>query len=168
MSKGHTRTRKPPGLPAMPEPSRVGFCLVSFARALAEHLVEKCARVDAMRGVVRASIDATGLFQVRAQIARSRFLLDDSFFAAGSLRIVDHHFERVQIDIAVGAILSAKAAPDAPILDDDFERIAPSNRADGTAHHAKRIAALAAAGGDKILVEAQSVTDQPRDAVVRV
>ena len=107
-----------------------------------------------MRGVVRASIDATGLFQVRAQIARSRFLLDDSFFAAGSLRIVDHHFERVQIDIAVGAILRAKAAADAPILDDDFERIAPSNRADGTADHAKWIAALAAAGGDKILVEA--------------
>src|SRR5216684_2084460 len=154
MSKGHTRTRKPPGVPAMPEPSRVGLCLFSFARALAEHLGEKGARVHAMRGVMGAGINTTGLFQVRAQIARSSFLLDDSFFAAGSFRIVDHHFERVQIDIAVGTILRAKATPDAPILDDDFERIAPSNRADGTAHHAKRIAALAAAGGDKILVEA--------------
>ena len=107
-----------------------------------------------MRGVMWAGIDTTGLFQVRAQIARSRFLFDDGFFEPGSFRIVDHHFERMQIDIAVGAILRAKSAADAPILDDDFERIASSNRADGTADHAKRIAALAAAGGDKILVEA--------------
>ena len=38
--------------------------------------------------------------------------------------IVDGHFERMQLDVAVGAVLGAQAAADAPVLDDDFERIA--------------------------------------------
>ncbi len=121
MHRGHTRTRKAPGLRAIPAPSLVAFYPFSFRGTLAEHLGGKGARVHTVRGVVGAGINTTGLFQVRAQIARSRFLLDDRFFAARPLRIVDHHFERVQIDVAVGTILRAKAAPDAPILDDDFE-----------------------------------------------
>src|SRR5260370_35976815 len=160
MHRGHTRMRKAQGLPAMPEPSRVGFYPFSFCGALAEHFGKKCARVHAMRGVMWAGINTTGLFQVRAQIARSRFLFDDGFFEPGSFRIVDHHFERVQIDVAVGTILRAKATPDAPILDDDFERIASSNRADGTADHAQRVAALAATGGHAALIEKQAVPDE--------
>src|SRR5260370_2878774 len=168
MHRGHTRTRKAPGLPAIPAPSLFAFYPFSFRGTLAEHLGEKGARVHTVCGVVGAGINTTGLFQVRAQIARSRFLLDDSFFEPGSFRIVDHHFERMQMDIAVGAILRAKAAPDAPILDDDFERIASSNRADGTADHAQRVAALAATGGHEVLIETQAVGDETSDAVVRV
>src|SRR6266478_4453599 len=149
-------------------PSRVGFCPISFRVALAEHVGKKCARVDAVRRVMRTRVHAARLFQVCAQIARRSFLLDSCFLAAGALGIVDHHFERMQVDVAVGTILRAEAAADAPILDDDFERIAPSNRADGAADHAERIAALPATGGDKILIEAQAIADEASDSVVRI
>src|ERR1700682_3097005 len=138
----------------------------SFRAALAEHIGKKCARVDPMRGVVRTSVDAAWFFQMRAEIARSSFLLDDRLLAPGPLGIVDHHFEWVQIDVAVRTILRAEATADAPIFDDDFERISPSNRADWAADHAERVAALAAARGDKILVEAQAIADETSDAVV--
>ena len=121
-----------------------------------------------MRRIVRTSVNTAWLFQVRAQIARSSFLLDRRFFSAGSLRIVNHHFEWMQIDVAVGTILRAEAAADAPIFDDDFERISPSNRTDRAADHAQRVAALTATRGDEILVEAQAVADETRDAVVSV
>src|SRR5712692_9310121 len=103
--RGHTRMQKAQRLPAMREPSRVGFYPFSFSRALAEHLGEKCARVESMRGVVRAGVNAAWFFQVRAKIARRRFLLDGRLLAPGSLRIVDQHFKWMQIDIAVGTIL---------------------------------------------------------------
>jgi hypothetical protein len=74
----------------------------------------------------------------------------------------------MQINISVRAILRAQAAPDAPILDNYFKRIASSNRPNGAPDHAERIAALPAAGGHKILVEAQAVAHQTRDPVVRV
>src|SRR5258708_13302101 len=137
MHRGHTRTRKSPALPAMREPSRGGACEFSFCGGLGEHMGEKRARVHAMRSVVRTSVDTTGLFQVRAQIARSRFLLDDRFFATCALRIVDQHFKWVQIDIAVGTILRAEPAADTPILESALKRMASSNRADGTANHAQ-------------------------------
>jgi hypothetical protein len=89
--------------------------------ALAEHVRKKSARVDAMRGVMRARVHATWLFQMRAQIARGSFLFNRCLLSARALGIVDHHFERMQIDVAVGTILRAEAAADAPILDDDFE-----------------------------------------------
>src|SRR5229473_423033 len=149
-------------------PIRVASCPFSFRAALAEHVGKKRARVDAMRGVVRAGVDAARFFQVRAEIARSRFLLDRRLLVPGSLRIVDHHFEGVQIDVAVRTVLRAEAAADAPILDDDFQRIAPSNRTDRTADHAEWIAALPATRGDEILIETQTIADEPGDAVVRV
>src|ERR1700694_1116597 len=130
----------------------------SFSGALAEHIGKKCARVDPMRGVMRTSVDAAWFFQVRAEIARSGFLLDGRLLAPGPLRIIHHHFEWMQIDVDVGAILRAEAAADAPILDDNFERISPSNRADRAADHAERVAALAAARGDKVLVEGPGLT----------
>src|ERR1700686_2798525 len=150
----------------MREPMRVASCPFSFRGARAEHVGEKCAGIDTVRGVVRTGVNATRFFQVRAEIARSSFLLDRRLLAASSLRIVNHHFEGVQIDVAVRTILRAEAAADAPILDDDFERISPANRADGAADHTKRAAALAATRGDEILVEAQAIADEPRDAVV--
>src|SRR6267142_1799048 len=117
---------------------------------------------------MRTRVHAARLFQVCAQIARRSFLLDSCLLAARALRIVDHHFERMQVDVAVGTIPRTEAAADAPILDDDFERIAPSNRADGAADHAERIAALPATGGDKILIEAQAIADEASDSVVRI
>ena len=121
-----------------------------------------------MRGVVRACVDAAWFFQVRAKIARSSFLSDGRFLAAAPLRIVNHHFERMQIYIAVGTILRTQAAADAPIFDNDFQRIAPANRTDGAADHAEWVAALAATRGHEILVEAQAIANETRDAIVRI
>src|SRR5260370_40499026 len=100
-------------------PSRVAFCPFSFRGALAEHVCEKCAGIDAVRGVGRTGVDAAWFFQVRAEIARSSFLLERRLLAASAPRIVNHHFERMRIDRAVGTTQRAKAAADAPALDDN-------------------------------------------------
>ena len=116
--------------------------------SLADDVGEKLFGIDAMGGVVRASIDATGFFQIGAEIATGGFLFDGGFFAAGVIGIVGHDFEWMKVDVAVRAIARAETAANAPIFDDDFERVASANGADGTTDHAERIAALAAAGGD--------------------
>src|SRR5258707_1063497 len=128
--------------------------------ALPENFPEEFSRIDAMRCVVRARVDAARFFQVRAEIAGGCFLLDDGFFPAGVLGIVREHLERVQVDVAVGAIARAEAAPDAPVFDNDFKGIAAADGADGAADHAERVAALAAGRGDEVVIEAQAVTHQ--------
>src|ERR1700674_1969763 len=74
----------------------------------------------------------------------------------------------MKIDIPVGAIARAEAAADTPIFNNDLERIAPANRTNRTADHAERIAALPAGSGDKIVVEAQTLAHQARNAIMRV
>ncbi len=74
-----------------------------------------------MGRIVRARVNAARLFQVCAEIAGSCFLPDHGFFAAGAFRIINLHFERMQVNVAVGTILRAEAAADAPIFDDDLE-----------------------------------------------
>jgi hypothetical protein len=105
---------------------------------------------------------------MRAQIAGCCFLFDGRFFAAWTFGIIGHHFEWMEIDISVRTIARAESAADAPIFDDDFERIAPSNRADRTSNHAQRIAALPATGRNKVLFESKAVADEASHAVVRV
>src|SRR5215469_4554299 len=137
----------------------------SFRAGLAEHLAEELAWIHAVRGVVRAGVDAARLFQVRAEVAGSCLLLDRRFLPAGIFGIVGKNFERVQVDVAVRAIASAQAATDAPVLDDDFERIAAANGPHRAADHAEGVAALAAGSGDEVVIEAQAVADEARDAV---
>ena len=71
--------------------------------------------------------------------------------------IFGHHFERMKIDVAVRTISHAESAADAPVFNNDFQRIAPANRPDGAADHTKRIAALAAARRNEVMIESQSV-----------
>ena len=130
--------------------------------------LEKLARLDAMRGVVRAGVDAAWFFEVCAEVARSGFLLDGGFFAAGMLGIFGQDLEGMKIDVAVRTVARAKATADAPIFDDDFQRIAAANGADGAANHAKWVAALAAACGDEKMIEAEAIADKARDAVVSI
>ena len=130
--------------------------------------LEKLARLDAMRGVVRAGVDAAGFFEVCAEVARSGFLLDGGFFAAGMLGIFGQDLEGMKIDVAVRTVARAKAAADAPIFDDDFQRIAAANGADGAANHAEWVAALAAACGDEKMIEAETIADQASHAIVCV
>ena len=121
-----------------------------------------------MSCIVRTCVNATRLRQVGAQIAGSGFLFYDRFGAAGMIRIFVHHLKRMQINVAVRTIARAQATTDAPILDDDFERIAAANGADRAAHHAQGIAALTATGGNQILLEAQAIAYQTSNTIVSV
>ena len=116
---------------------------------------------------------------MRAQIAGVRFVSRRLFlldlhrrrniriarFNLG-LHLLDH-FERVHVDVPVGAKLGAFSAADAPILDDDFKVLLPADRTDRALRHAKRIAAGAARRRDEKMIVAQAVAEQPRDAVMR-
>src|SRR5207253_2893765 len=72
------------------------------------------------------------------------------------------------VDVAVWTVLGTEAAADAPVLDNDFERIAASDGADRAAHHAQRIAAVPARCGHQVLVETLPFAHQPRYAVVSI
>src|ERR1700693_1261285 len=138
------------------------------ARRLADSIGKESFWIDAMSCVVRACVNTTGLGQIGAQVAGSGFLFSDCLGAAGSVGIFIQYLERMQIDMAVRAVARAQAAADAPILDDDFERIAAANRTHRTADHAQRIATLPATGGDQILLEAQSIAYKAGDAIMSV
>ena len=93
-----------------------------------------------MCGVVRAGVDATGLRMFGAKIAGGRLFLNDGLFLSGmlvvSILVWRLRREGMHVDVSVRAIFRAEAAADAPILDNDFQRISAANRADGTTHHA--------------------------------
>ena len=61
--------------------------LARFSDSLPQRPCEKFARLHAMRGVVRARIDATGLRLLGAQIAGGRFFLHHGLFLPGMLMI---------------------------------------------------------------------------------
>ena len=84
------------------------------------------------------------------------------------LRVIGLRGERMKVDISVRAIFRAQAAPDAPILNDDLQRIAPADRSDGTAHHAQRIAALPAGRCHQEIFKAQPFAYQARHAIMRI
>ena len=60
------------------------------------------------------------------------------------------------------------AATDAPVFDNDLERLAPADRADGAADHAQRIAATAAGGRYQVILKPQTFADQTSHAIVGV
>ena len=95
-----------------------------------------------MRGVVRARVNATRFRMIGAEIAGSGFLPYHRHLAPRCSGIIGFDGKRVQINVAVRAVFRAQAAADAPVFNDDFQRIAPADGADRTADHAKRVAAL--------------------------
>ena len=121
-----------------------------------------------MGGVVGTGIDAAGFFQVGAEIAGGGFLLDNGFLAAGIFEIVDTHIEGMKIDVAVRAVARTEAAANAPVFDDDFERVAAANGAHGAANHAERVATLPAGSGDEEVFEAEAVANETSDAIVGI
>ena len=121
-----------------------------------------------MRGVVRTGIDATRFGVIVAKIARSRFHLHGGHFASGVRRIIQLYRERVHVDVPVRTVAGAQSTANTPVFDNDFERIAPANGADRTAHHAKRIATLPAGGSHQILVESKTFPHQTAHALMRI
>ena len=113
--------------------------------------------IHAMRGIVRTGVHAAGLGMVVAQVAGRSLHPGAGDFPARVRGIVEFDWEWMQVDVAVGTIVGAQAAADAPVFDDDFERVAAADGADGASDHAQRIAALAAGSGHQIFVEAQTL-----------
>src|SRR5438477_7605181 len=101
---------------------------------------EECERLDAHRGVVWARVDARGLREIPAQITRGRLLVDHGFHAARTGLVRSLRLERVDVDVAVRTALRAETAADAPVFDDDLERIAAADRTHRATDHAQRVA----------------------------
>src|SRR4029077_10369538 len=83
-------------------------------------------------------------------------------------RVVELDRDGMQVDVAIGAIVCAQPAPDAPVFDDDFEGIAAADGTDRATDHAQRVSALAAGSGDQIFIEAETLADQSADSIMSV
>src|ERR1700722_4640538 len=143
-------------------------CFGSLRRSAAQHFRKKRPWVHAVRRIVRARVNAAGLFQMCAQIAGSSLLLHHRFLSPRTLQVFDHDFERMQINISIRAVPRAQPATDAPILDNHLERVPPPDRSYWTTDHAKRVAALPARSRHQILFEPQAFPHQTRYSVVGV
>src|SRR5207237_2288906 len=120
-----------------------------FDLPAAQHLAEELRRIHTVRGVMWARIHAARLWMVVTEVARS-CLAHGRLLSSATVRCR----ELVQVDISVWAIGSAQPATDAPVFDDDFQRVAPPNRSHRTSNHAQRVAALAAGGCNEIILKA--------------
>ena len=118
--------------------------------------------------IMRAGIDATGFLMVVTQIARSCFYARAGDLASWHYRVVEFHRKRVQIDVAIRAIARAEAAADAPVFDNNFQRVPPADRSHRATDHAQGIAALAAGSGHQIFVEPHAFANQAAHAVMCV
>src|SRR5690348_15394435 len=88
-----------------------------------DHVLKELIRIHTMRGVVRTGIYTARLSVLRAEVAGRGFLARHHRSLAGRAWIIDRHFERMQRDVAVGAVFRTQTAADAPVFDDDFERL---------------------------------------------
>src|SRR5690348_10892070 len=113
--------------------------------------------------IVWTRIDTARLRMVVAEIARCSFL-HRRLLTDASCR----SRELVEVDVSIRTVIGTESASHAPVFNNHFKGIAAANRSHGTADHAEGIAALAARGGDQIILEAQAITNEPRNAVVRV
>lgn len=121
-----------------------------------------------MRGIVRTGVYAAGFGMIVAEVAGRSLDPGAGNFPARVLGIVEFDWEWVQVDVAVGTIVGAQAASDAPIFDDHFERVSAADGAHGASDHAQRITALATGSGDEIFVEAQTLAYKAADSIVGV
>ena len=74
-----------------------------------------------MRGVMRAGVNATRFGVIVAEITGGCLQTSASNFPSGMIGIIEFDREWMQVDISVGAVIRTETAPNAPILDDDFE-----------------------------------------------
>src|SRR5258708_5428754 len=96
-----------------------------------DRVAEKSLRIDAFGRVVRTSVDAARGRKLRTKVAGVRFVSGHFLFLDLHLRrravfafdlglYFFHHFERMHVDVAIWAKLSALATADAPIFNDDW------------------------------------------------
>src|SRR5579863_1668305 len=121
-----------------------------------------------MGGVMRAGIHATRLGLIEAEIARCGFYLYAGNPPSRIREIVHFDGERMHIDVSVRTIVGTLTTANTPVLDNHFEGITATNRADRAADHAEWISALPARSGYQIAVETKSFTNQAAHAIVSV
>src|SRR5437016_10048385 len=115
-----------------------------------------------MSGVVRTGINTARLaVQAGAQVARRRLLLNHGNLLSRMRGVIAEFLERVHVDVAVRTIVCTLAATDTPIFDDDFPRVAAANGANRAADHAIRIQTRTTGARHQVLVETESLADQP-------
>jgi hypothetical protein len=117
------------------------------------HMLEEFVRIHTMSGIMRTGVDAAWLGVLGAKIAGRGLLLGNHRAVARRIGILDIHFERMQCDVAIRAILGAQPTSDAPVFNDDFERLATPYGTHRTTDHAQRITALAAGRRDQEVLE---------------
>src|SRR5438105_14166073 len=133
-----------------------------------DRVPDKSLRINALGGVVRTGVNAARRGKLRAQVAGIRLvsgdlLLLDLHLRRRALLAFDlglhffHHFERLHVDVAVGAKLGAFAATDAPVFDNDFEIFLSPDRTDRALRHAKWIATRSTCGGNEEMFVTQSI-----------
>jgi len=74
-----------------------------------------------MRRVMRAGINTAGFRVVMTKIAGRGLHTHAGDPPPRMCRVVKLYRKWMQVDVAIGAVVGAQAAPDAPVLDDDFE-----------------------------------------------
>ena len=129
---------------------------------------------------MRAGVDAAGRGELGTEIAGVRlvrgrlFLLDldlrrHAFLLRFNLDLdLLDHLQRMHVDVAVGTQFRAFAAANAPVFNNDFEVFLPANRADRALRHAKRIAAGTAGRRHQVVLVAEAVAQQSRNAIMRL
>src|SRR4051812_32907989 len=135
---------------------------------LRQDLREELVGAHADGSIVRTRVNTTWLGKIMAQVARCSFVYHVRLLRNPFLVEAGHHRKFLQIDVAVRAAFDTRSAANAPIFNDDFQRSFAADGADGTAHHAQRIAAVPAGGCDQEAVEAQAVADQAGHSIVSV
>src|SRR5512138_570982 len=114
-----------------------------LGRVLHLHQVrEELARIYAMRRVVRTRVHTVRLVILGTQVAGGGLGFDFGDLASQAGGVLGGDIERLHVDVAVGAVVGAQAAADAPVFDDDLQAVAPPDGPNGTAHHAERVFAV--------------------------
>ena len=121
-----------------------------------------------MRRIVRARINTAGFGMVMTEIAGRGLHPHAGDLASRMRRVVEVDRKWMQVDVAIGTVVGAQAATDAPVLDDDFQGVAAADGTDRATNHAEWISTLAAGSGDQVFVEAESLAHQAADSVMCV
>ena len=107
-------------------------------------------------------------YVVMTQITGGRFHPHARDLVSGMREVIKLGGKWMQIDISVGTVVGAQTAANAPVFNDDFQRVAAADGADRASHHAKRIATLPAGSGHEIFIEAQTFANQTADALMGI
>ena len=149
-------------------------------RLRVNYAAEEPTRIYPLRRIMRAGINAARRGKLCAEIARVRlvrcalFLFNLDLRRHTGLRRFHlrpeffQNFNRMHVDVSIGAKLGAFPTADTPVFDEDFKILFAPNGTDGALGHAKRIATGATGSSNQIMIVAQPVPHETGDAVMSI